>query len=205
MMKVKNKHETIIETLRAIAQENNGIIETKTAIQYGISKMTLSNFSKRNVINRIAHGQYIFSDDLPDELYSISLSSKNIVFSHDTALFLHGISDRTPFIHSVTAPSNSIPSATLKNKCQIFYISQDLFLCGKIYMKTPADNLVPCYNLERTICDLIRSRKKIGTETFIYALQQYASNSKKDLNLLYEYAQKMQITNLVRQYLEVLL
>ena len=70
---------------------------------------------------------------------------------------------------------------------------------------TPFGNQVPCYDLERTICDIIRSRNKMGTETFLAALKQYASSPKKDLNRLNSYAKKMSLTNVVRQYLEVLL
>ena len=72
-------------------------------------------------------------------------------------------------------------------------------------LKTPAGNLVPCYDLERTVCDVIRSRNKLGTETFLAALKLYAANPKKDLNKLNSYAKKMRVANILRQYLEVLL
>ena len=45
----------------------------------------------------------------------------------------------------------------------------------------------------------------MGTETFLAALKQYAASPKKDLNRLNSYAKKMSLTNVVRQYLEVLL
>lgn len=51
--------------------------------------------------------------------------------------------------------------------------------------------MVPAYDLERTICDVIRSRNKLGTETFLAALKLYAATPKKDLNKLNSYAKKM--------------
>ena len=72
-------------------------------------------------------------------------------------------------------------------------------------MRTPAGNDVPAYDLERTICDVIRSRNKLGTETFLTALKLYAANPKKDLNKLNSYSKKMRVSNVLRQYLEVLL
>ena len=194
-----------IAELTAIAKEHGGIIETKIAAQYGISKAMLYKLCKEDKIHRIVKGQYILPDDMEDELLSISKRSTRIIFSHETALFLHGISDRTPFEHTITAPSGCIPSAAIKAECKVYYIKPELFDLGKTELKTPAGNLVPCYDLERTICDVIRSRNKLGTETLLAALKLYAANPKKDLNKLNSYAKKMRVSNVLRQYLEVLL
>ena len=157
--------------LTAIAKTHGGIIETKIAAQRGISKAMLYKLCKEDKIHRIVKGQYILPDDMQDELLAISNRSERIIFSHETALYLHGISDRTPFEHTVTAPSGCIPS----------------------------------YDLERTICDVIRSRNKLGTETFLAALKMYAASPKKNLNQLNTYAKQMRVEKVLRQYLEVLL
>lgn len=194
-----------ITELTAIAKTHGGIIETKVAAQRGISKAMLYKLCKDHKLHRIVKGQYILPDDLQDELLSISKRSENIIFSHETALYLHRISDRTPFEHTITAPSGCIPSAAIKTECKVYYIKPELFELGKITLKTPAGNDVPVYDLERTICDVIRSRNKLGTETFLVALKLYAANPKKDLNKLNSYAKKMRVSNILRQYLEVLL
>ncbi len=194
-----------IAELTAISKENGGIIETKIAARYGVSKAMLYKLCKNNKIHRIVKGQYILPDELEDELLSISKRSAKIIFSHETALFLHGISDRTPFENTITAPSGCVPSAAIKAECKVYYIKTELFTLGRIDKKTPAGNIVPCYDLERTICDCVRSRNKIGTETFLTALKLYAASPKKDLNKLNFYAKQMRIANVLRQYLEVLL
>ena len=191
--------------LAAIAKTHGGIIETRKAAEHGISKAMLYKLCKEEKIYRIVKGQYILPDDMQDELLSISKRSRNIIFSHETALFLHGISDRTPFEHTVTAPSDCIPSAAIKSECKVYYIKPELFELGKTNLKTPAGNEVPAYDLERTICDVIRGRNKLGTETFLAALKLYAASPKKDLNKLHAYATKMRVANILRQYLEVLL
>lgn len=191
--------------LAAIAKAHGGIIETKIAVQHGISKAMLYKLCKEDKIHRIVKGQYILPDDMQDELLSISKRSDKVIFSHETALYLHGISDRTPFEHTITAPSGCIPSTAIKAECKVYYIKPELFELGKTILKTPAGNEVPCYDLERTICDCIRSRNKMGTETFLAALKMYAANPKKDLNKLNTYAKQMRVANVLRQYLEVLL
>lgn len=194
-----------ITELAAIASEHGGIIEAKIAAQRGISKAMLYKLCKEDKIHRIVKGQYILPDDMQDELLSISKRSDKIIFSHETALFLHGISDRTPFEHTITAPSGCIPSASIKSECKVYYIKPELFDLGRTILQTPAGNNVQAYDLERTICDVIRSRNKVGTETFLAALKMYAASPKKNLNKLNTYAKQMRVDKVLRQYLEVLL
>lgn len=194
-----------MEELTAIARDHGGIIDTKTAAEHGISKAMLYKLCKNEKIHRIVKGQYILPDEMQDELLSISKRSEQIIFSHETALFLHGISDRTPFEHTITVPSDSAPSAAIKAECKVYYIKPELFELGKSTLPTPAGNMVPVYDLERTICDIIRSRNKLGTETFLAALKMYAASPKKNLNKLNAYATQLRIANVLRQYLEVLL
>lgn len=194
-----------LKEINKIANENGSIIETKIADEHGISKAMLYKLCKANKIQRIVKGQYVLPEDMIDELLSISYRSKRIIFSHETALFLHSISDRTPFEHTVTAPSGCIPSSSIKKECKVYYIKQELFELGKTMLQPPSGNLVCCYDLERTICDIIRSRNKMGTETFLSALKQYVINPKKDLNRLNNYANQMGISKILRHYLEILL
>ena len=191
--------------LQQLSEQGSNIITTKAAEAAGISRAMLSKLCKAGTIQRIAQGQYMLVEDMPDELLSISLRTENLVFSHETALFLHGISDRTPFVHSITTPANRVPSPSLREACKVYYIKPELFDLGRSETETTFGNRVPCYDLERTVCDMIRSRNKMSTETFLSALKQYAAHPHKDLNRLNNYAKKMSLTGLVRQYLEVLL
>ena len=194
-----------LNKLENIAKDHGGIIETKNAAEHGVSKSMLYKLCKENKVYRVTRGQYILSEDLQDELLSISKRSERIIFSHETALFLHGISDRTPFKHTVTVPTGCTPSLSMKAECKVYHIKPDLFDLGRITLTTPAGNKVPVYDLERTVCDMIRSRNKVGTETFLTALKLYAASPKKDLNKLHSYAKKLRVSNILRQYLEVLL
>ena len=72
-------------------------------------------------------------------------------------------------------------------------------------MNTPFGNPVLAYDVERTICDLIRSRSGIEMQTFQNALKQYAKLKEKDLRKLMRYAKMLRVDKLLRQYLEVLL
>lgn len=194
-----------IERLQELSNQGGGIISTKKAEAFGISRAMLSKLCQQGRIRRIARGQYSMEDELPDELCSLCLRTGKLIFSHESALFLHGISDRTPFVHSFTVPTGYIPSSSLREECSVHYVQPDFFTLGRETVQTPYGNIVPCYNLERTMCDIIRSRNRMGTETFLSALKQYACIPDKNLNRLNQYAKEMKISGLVRRYMEVLL
>ena len=66
-------------------------------------------------------------------------------------------------------------------------------------------NTIITYDLERTLCDIIRSRNKIDNQIVIETLKNYAGNKDKDINRLYRYAQLFKVEKILHQYLEVLL
>ena len=71
--------------LAAIAKEHGGIIETKAAVQKGISKAMLYKLCKEGKIYRIVKGQYILTDDMQDELLWLLLTKcykKDIINLH---------------------------------------------------------------------------------------------------------------------------
>lgn len=192
---------TILETIK----NNNNMITTAQAVELGFTRSLLSWYVKKGVLERGRRGVYILSDSIHDDMYTLMLRSDKIIFSHDTALFLNGLSERTPFIHSVTIPSNTKLSNLLREECVCYYIKPELHQVGVIKKKNTLGNEVRCYNAERTICDLLRSRNRLDQEIVISAIKNYAVSSDKDLNLLAVYASQFGVDKILKKYMEVLL
>lgn len=191
----------IYEALKA----NNNMITTAEVLEMGFSRMLLSKYVKEGLLERCRQGVYTIPDETQDDMYMLMLSSTKIVFSHDTALFLNGLSDRTPFTHSVTIPNNASLSNSIIGECTCFYVKPELHQLGVVDKKTTFGNVVKCYNSERTICDLIRSRKRIDEETVVAAIKNYANAREKDLNKLATYSKIFRVDKDLKKYLEVLL
>lgn len=66
-------------------------------------------------------------------------------------------------------------------------------------------NTIPMYDLERTMCDLVRNRSSFEIQDFNTALKSYARKKEKNLTKLFEYAKLLRVENLMRSYMEVLL
>ena len=59
----------------------------------------------RGKLERIAHGIYITPDVWKDKMLICQLRKSKMVYSHETALFLHDLTDRDPVAYCVTVPT----------------------------------------------------------------------------------------------------
>ena len=193
------------EALHEAIQGFGGMISTKQVLELGISKQTLTNYVRSGEIERVGSGVYMLQNTIEDDMYALSFHSKWIIFSHDTALFLNHLAERTPFTHSITIPSDASVPRSMKKQCNCHYIKTELYHLGATVRKTTFGHEVPCYDPERTICDLIRSRSRYSVELITDAVKAYAKSSVKDLNRLSEYAERFHIMKALKPYLEVLL
>jgi predicted transcriptional regulator of viral defense system len=141
---------------------------------------------------------------MTDELYMLQQRSDKIVFSHETALFLHNMAERTPFLHSLTIPSSSKLSPVLSEGCKVYYVKAELYELGRCSVKSKMGNEVVSYDAERTICDVLRSRSRIDSQILAEAMKSYATRKSQNWNSLRDYAEAFRVTKLLRQYLEVL-
>jgi predicted transcriptional regulator of viral defense system len=183
---------------------NSGIIRTADAVNAGISRTALGTLVKNGKLERIAHGQYIRPDNMADELYMLQQRSGKIIYSHETALFLHDLAERTPFQHSLTIPSSSKLSPTLSEGCKVYYVKSELYGLGRCTVMSKMGNEVVAYDVERTICDILRSRSRIDSQAFAEAMKSYAIRKNQNWNRLRDYAEAFRVTKPLRQYLEVL-
>ena len=187
-----------------IINKNNGILKTEDLIKEKINTVVLTRLVRKGVIERVARGLYIDSNSIEDSYFIFQYKCPKAIFSHETALYFHDLSDRTPIELMVTVPSK-YNSRLLKNSEYKFsYIKEELYELGKMKIKTPYGNEIYCYDVERTICDIIRDKNKIEKYQYTDALKRYASLKVKDISKLYRYAEKFNIKAEVKQYIEVL-
>lgn len=192
---------TILKKMKS----NNNMITTAEIVELGFSRAVLSKYVKEGLLERSRQGVYILADSVHDDMYTLMMRSKKIVFSHETSLFLNGLSERTPFVHSVTIPSNTSLPNSLIDECHCYYIKPELHAIGMIEKRNTMGNIVRCYNIERTICDVLRSRNRLDEETVISAVKNFASSPNKDLNRLAMYASLFGVDKELKRYMEVLL
>lgn len=193
------------EQIKNLIILNDGMIQTSQVIELGISKPVFYQYIKENELEQISHGVYATKDTWIDAMYIVHLRCEQAVFSHETALFLHDLTDREPMEYEITVKTGYNPSKLKEDGIKVYTVKKELHGEGIVMMQTPFGHSFPVYNKERTICDIIRNRNNTEVQTFQTALKQYAKRKDKDLRLLMQYATKFRVDKILRQYLEVLL
>lgn len=196
---------TAFQQLDLLFEKNNGIVKTAQVLESGITKPTFYAFVKERGIEQAAHGIYVSPDAWMDTMYLLHLRCAQAVFSHESALFFHDLTDREPDPYSITVKTGYNPTCLKADGIKVYSIKKELHHTGVVMMNTTFGNPVPVYDAERTICDLVRCRSGIELQTFQNALKQYAKRREKDLRKLLRYARTFHVEKLLRQYLEVLL
>jgi predicted transcriptional regulator of viral defense system len=156
-------------------------------------------------IEKVSRGVYVSPDVFEDEMYILGKKRHAIIYSHETALFLHDLTDRDPIAYSVTVPSGYNTKTLCEKGILVHYIKKDLHSIGKIEMPTSFGNKIFAYDMERTICDVLKNKNKMDIAVLTDAVKRYSRKKDKDLNKLMQYAEIFKVTNLVRNYMEVLL
>ena len=193
------------EKLDLLFEQNNGIVKTAQVLENGITKTSFYSYARQRGIEQAAHGIYVSPVAWADAMYMLHLRCSQAIFSHESALFFHDLTDREPSPYSITVKTGYNPASLKADGIKVYTIKKELHDVGLIMMNTPFGNAVPVYDAERTICDLIRSRSSIETQTFQDALKQYARSREKDLRKLMRNAKMFHVDKILRQYLEVLL
>lgn len=176
------------------------------AAKYGVSKYNFYKYVHENNLEQVGHGIYATKDEWIDELFILHQRCPKAVFSHDEAFYYHGLTDREPIVYTMTIYSGYNAHRLIADgKCKVYTVKKELLDIGKTMVRDYDGNEIPMYDLERTICDLVRNRSSIEAQEFKSALKGYVLRKDKDLNRLMEYAEMFRVHNVMRRYMEVLL
>ena len=93
------------EMLEQLSKEKKGILRTADAQVLGISRPYFLEFIQKHGYEKMAHGIYLSPDAWEDGMYLLQSRCPHVVFSHESALYLLGLTDREPMQHTVTMKS----------------------------------------------------------------------------------------------------
>ena len=197
--KDKINKETIIELIKV----NNGYITSKQITDLGIHRMYLKILTDKKVIEKVAPGIYIDSSKIEDNYYILNIELPKIVYSHMTALYFHGLSIKAPDKkYDITVPNNYF-NYKIKDH-NMFYVNSDIYNLGLTEVKTPMGNIVKAYDMERCICDIIRSINRMDLEHVKYSVKKYLQRKDKNITKLTQYAEKMGIKDKVINFISMI-
>lgn len=181
-----------------------GVLTSKQIEEMGISRVSITNWVKKGLIERVSRGVYILPNDLIDTLFIIQSKCKKGIYSHETALMLHDLSDYTPSKNIMTLPIGYNVHRLKNELVEFHWIKNEIHELGVMTIKSPYGNEIKVYDLERTVCDIIKYRKKMDRAIVNSSLKEYINRSDAKRFKLTIYAKKLGISKIVSEVMEVL-
>ena len=193
------------EMLEKLSKQNNGILKTSDAERLGVTKPYFYEFIAKRGYKKLSQGVYLAPDSWEDGLYALQQRFCKAVISHETALYLLGLSEREPTRYEFTVPHGYNATSLKRQDAAVYSVKPEWYPIGIVDSKTPMGNSVKIYNAERTLCDIFKPNCHIEIQDRQFAVKEYVRQKDKNIPLLLEYAKILKAEKAVKHYLEVLL
>jgi predicted transcriptional regulator of viral defense system len=193
------------ELMNSLLWENNGYIFAAQVKSAGISRTYFAKFVHDKNLEQVANGIYISQDIWPDELYILQICNPRIIYSGETALYLHGMIDREYTDICITVPPRFNQTRLRSKGVLVHQEKLETYQLGSIEVKTIYGNTVTTYDKERCICDIIKKRNKMEVQNFQTAMKTYMRDKDKNLSRLMLYGERLKVRDELKKYVEVML
>lgn len=193
--------EKIEELLRASA---DGTLTAAQITDAGLHRGILQELVDSGKLYRYGRGLYVSSSAWEDDFRLLQCRYGRGIYSHDTALYLLGYSDRAPAKYTMTFPKGYNAPSLKRENIIIKRVVPENYDFGIKELTSPSGNPIRVYNLERTLCDILRGS---GSDIQIIgeAMKRYAASTDKNIHMLLQYADRLRVKPKVLRYMEVLL
>lgn len=190
--------------LKKAFQKENGILKTSELNELGFDSRQINKLLDDNIIEKIKYGYYILSDSVPEEKAVIAKLFPDAVIFLESALFYYNYTDRVPNKWQLAVDKHSNPNKFDNNYLEIepFFIVDKFFKLGINDIENDGYKL-RIYDIDKTICDILRYEKKIDNEVFKNAIQNYINDENKNINNLITYSKKLNIYKKMQTYIGV--
>ncbi|MFV0393392.1 MAG: type IV toxin-antitoxin system AbiEi family antitoxin domain-containing protein [Coprobacillaceae bacterium] len=190
------------QQIEKIIKDNNGVVTNEIFDNNKIPRIYLSRMVKNNSLTRVARGVYTTKDGIFDDYFFFQKQFSKAIFSFQSALYFHQLTDRVPFQKEVTLYKGYNPHSIPSN-VKLHFVKREIYELGITCLETQFGNRIKVYDKEKTICDLIKNRSLMDVEIFKKAITLYFENKDKNLLKLYQYARIMKIEDKVNDIVEV--
>ena len=149
----------MLDELVSYIDAEGGVAYSSQLKGAGFSAGLISYASETGLIDRISRGIYCTPDVFEDDFLVIGTRWRRCIFSHNSALYLNGLSDRLPVVQSVTVPRGYNPVRLIEDfpGIQIHWVRPDIYELGATNIMTPSVN-----SREKDLHELARMCEALG-------------------------------------------
>lgn len=180
--------------------KEKGFISTKELS--GWQEQQLQSAVRKGEAIRLKNGIYADVEALGNTMVDIRMIVPDGVLCLWSAWSVYNLSTQIPNAYYVAIDRTRKVALPDYPEFQLIYQSEKLLEIG-VTEKIIQGFRVPVFDMERSVCDAVKYRNKVGTDVMAEVLQTYLKRPEKNVSLLMDYAAKLRIRNTLKQYLEV--
>lgn len=195
------------DLLFSIFENNELFISAKKLKSYGLNTYDIGLMLSDGRLERVMRGLYKWThlQQEYNEMVEVGGIIPEGVLCLFSALSFHELTTYIPKKHDVAIlRTMRKPILPTYPPIRIVYFSKQRYDTGISEIKIEGHN-IKIYDLEKTVCDAVIYRNKIGVDIIKEVMERYILNPQKNLQRLTEYAEKLRIYKIIKTYLEVLL
>ena len=184
--------------------KNEGFLRTADSLT-ATEKYHLRRLIREGVVNRVKRGFYRLNDS--PRVFQESEVAKMIpngIFCMFTAWSYFELTTHISAEYHVAIPRTNKIVLPDYPPVKLYYYGLETFKTGRTLAKING-SLVHVYDLERSVCDAVKFRNKIGTEILSEILHNYIRRKDKNLDKLLKYANGLRIANTLTRLLQLIL
>jgi predicted transcriptional regulator of viral defense system len=199
-------NENIKEQIKDISFHNKGYVSTKEVEDKGINRYYINQLEKLGLLSKVKTGLYKWGDydfQYNFEFVDVFKIVPKGVLCLTSALAYYNLTTNNPWQYEIAIERTKKVTIPDYPSIKLMYFSNKQLELGIV--ETDIDgHTVRIYNIEKTICDCVRYRNKIGIDIVKEGINEYLKRKDKDLHKLMKYAEVCRGQKILKEYLEVL-
>lgn len=187
---------TIIDTI----QKRGGFITTgeiKDRSEYEQLRRATDN----GTLMRIRKGVYVETSALANNMIDVERIIPNGVLCLYSAFSHYELSTQVPSATCIAIEAKRKVRLPEYPPIELFFWKPENLNFG-IIQKQISGYIVRITDMERTVCDAVKYRNKIGLDVCGEIIDNYLKKENRNISLLHDYAKRLRVKNILTKYLE---
>lgn len=204
-MYIKELAVNYYQVINNMLERQNGIITTAQVVAADVPRLYLSKMVAENLLRKVDRGIYAAPEAWEDEMFLLQYKYSKGIYSHETALYIHGFTDRAPTRFVMTFPYGYHAESIANTNIRMRKVVKSIYELGIVESKTTFGNKIRLYGIERTLCDIVKGNNSCDIQIVNQAMKRYALSKDKNISRLLQNAEQLRVKPKILAYMEILL
>jgi len=194
-----------MEKLEELFMQNKGYLTSKFIRGNRSLYYQLKTMLEAEKVVKIKRGLYRHMDFAEEASWSEACKiAPQAVICLFSAWRFYELSTQTSTVIHVAIPAKDKVLLPDYPPIKLYYWNKRFYETG-IIETTNNKEQITIYDIEKSVCDVIRYRNKVGSDITSEVLRNYLKKKDRNLDKLMKYAENMRIANVLNQYLTMML